>query len=214
LAGRELPAREPLGDDELQAGADDGGPEDGRAEQAADDAAGREVAAADAGRREQQAGAEQKPRALAGTRARFDHGRRDAGRPDRFARAAEQPGKPNRTTGTCAVRALELDLAGPPALGVALAHDLRVRHGAHDRANLDLPVPLYGRLLRAAAFLAPNERDLGADLDVRIADAERQHRALVVAVAREHRRTDDLVLVDDLVERRRRVVRQRQVDVL
>ena len=47
-------------------------------------------------------------------------------------------------------------------------------------------------------FLVPplsspqTKRHFVADLDVRIDDAERQHRALVVAVAREHRRADDL----------------------
>src|SRR5690606_17668209 len=101
-----------------------------------------------------------------------------------------------------------------PAALVLLANDLRVRHGAHDRPDLDLLVALDGRLLRAAVLLAPHEDHLVADVDVRIDRAERQHRALVVAVAGEHREADDLTVLLDPVVRRRGVVRQRQIDVL
>src|SRR5690606_3208623 len=115
--------------------------------------------------------------------------------------------------GATASSGLDLPGAAPAAL-VLLANDLRVRHRAHDRADCDLLVALDGRLPRAAVLLAPEERDLVADLDVRIHRAERQHRALVVAVAREHREADALTVLLDPVVRRRSVVRQRQVDVL
>src|SRR5262245_56260305 len=105
--------------------------------------------------------------------------------------------------------------ARTPAGRVGFADELGIRYRADSRADVELLVPLDGRLTRAAVGLAPNERHFVAKLHVRIDDAERQHRLLVVAVASEHRRADDLaVLVDDLVERRRGVVRQRQVDVL
>src|SRR6516225_6338982 len=94
-------------------------------------------------------------------------------------RATAAPYMKNETVGG-------LSLARAPTLGVRLARDLRVRHRAHDRTHLELLVRLDRNLLRAAVLLAPDQRHLGADLDVRIDDAEREHRALVVAVAREH----------------------------
>src|SRR5690606_36474143 len=115
--------------------------------------------------------------------------------------------------GATASSGLDLARAAPAAL-VLLANDLRVRDRAHDRANADLLVAFDGRLLRAAVLLAPHERDLVADLDIRIDGAERQHRALVVAVAGEHREADDLAVLLDPVVRRRSVVRQRHIAVL
>src|SRR5690349_18852658 len=86
-----------------------------------------------------------------------------------------------------------------PAGRVSLADELGIRNGADRRADVELLVTLDGDLLRAAVRLAPHERDLVAELHVRIDDAEREHRPLVVAVAGEHRRADDLaVLVDGL----------------
>src|SRR5690606_14720676 len=104
----------------------------------------------------------------------------------------DQDGLPLRIAGTgkgpapgCGQRPRS-DLTGlAPAALVLLANDLRVRHGAHDRPDLDLLVALDGRLVRAAVLLAPHEDHLVADVDVRIDRAERQHRALVVAVAGE-----------------------------
>src|SRR5690606_19933356 len=115
--------------------------------------------------------------------------------------------------GATASSGLDLPGAAPAAL-VLLANDLRVRHRAHDRANADLLVALDGRLPRAAVLLAPHERDLVADLDIRIDGAERQHRALVVAVACERREADYLAVLLDPIVRRRCIVRQRQIDVL
>src|SRR5690606_32773642 len=107
------------------------------------------------------------------------------------------------------------DLSGPaPAALVLLANDLRVRDRAHDRPDGQLLVALDGRLSRAAVLLTPHERDLLADLHVRVDRAEREHRPLVVAVAGEHREADDLAVLLDPVVRRGRVVRQRQIDVL
>src|ERR1051325_5641073 len=62
---------------------------------------------------------------------------------------------------------------------VRRAGDLGVRHRADGDANLGLLVRLDGALLRAAVLLAPHQRELFANLDIRIDDAERQHRALV-----------------------------------
>src|SRR5690606_21957663 len=67
-----------------------------------------------------------------------------------------------------------------PAFRVGLADDLRVRDRAHGGADLDLLVRLDRDFLRAAVLLAPDERDLAALGNVRVDDAERQHRALVV----------------------------------
>ena len=103
---------------------------------------------------------------------------------------------------------------GAPAGRVRRARDLRVRARADDRAELDLHVPLDHRLRRAAAFLAPDERHLGAELDVGVDDRQREHRALVVRVAGEGRDADQRAVVQHLVVRPRRVVRQWQVDVL
>src|SRR5262249_34764301 len=71
------------------------------------------------------------------------------------------------------------------------ANHVRVRHRADDRAHLRLHVRLDGRLRRAAALLAPDERDLGARLRVlRIDDREREHLPLVRAVADPPREPD------------------------
>src|SRR6188474_3165525 len=70
-----------------------------------------------------------------------------------------------------------------PAGRVGLADELRIRHGADSRADVELLVPLDRRLVRAAVGLAPNERHFVAELYVRVDDAEREHRLLVVAVA-------------------------------
>src|SRR6185295_13086257 len=101
-----------------------------------------------------------------------------------------------------------------PALVVAGLRLLAVRHRADDGADLDLLVALDGGLLRAAAFLAPHQLDFVAELDVRVDDAERKHRALVVAVAAEHVHADGLALVRQPVVRGGGEVGQRQVDVL
>src|ERR1700733_12935745 len=79
-------------------------------------------------------------------------------------------------------------LLGPadhaPAFRVVLAGLARVRHRRHGGAHLDLLVRAPdGRLERPAVRLAPDQRDLGADLDRRVDDAERKLLALVVAVA-------------------------------
>src|SRR5690606_16523808 len=58
LAARELPARQALGDDEFQERADEHRPQHADAEHAADDARRGEIAAADTGRGEQQARAD------------------------------------------------------------------------------------------------------------------------------------------------------------
>src|SRR5919106_2321424 len=102
----------------------------------------------------------------------------------------------------------------PPAGRVLRAGDLRVRTRTHDRADLDLLVPLDDRPRRAAALLAPDERDLVADLDVVVDDREREHRPLVEAVPRERRDADGLVVHHHAVVRPGRVVREREVDVL
>src|SRR6476619_3387468 len=102
----------------------------------------------------------------------------------------------------------------PPALGVRRACNLAVRARADDRADLDLHVALDDRLRRAAALLAPDDRDLVAELHVVVHDRKREHRALVVAVAGERRHPDGVVADHHAVVRPRRVVREREVDVL
>src|SRR5581483_7532994 len=103
---------------------------------------------------------------------------------------------------------------GAPALRVRRPRHLRVRAGADDGADLRLHVPLHHRLRRAAALLAPGEDDLVPELDVVVDVAEREVRALVVAVAGEGRDADHVVADHEAVVRPRRVVRQRDVDVL
>src|SRR5688500_2101169 len=90
---------------------------------------------------------------------------------------------------------------GAPAFGVRGARLLRVGHRADDGADLDLAVPLHRRLARAAAGLAPRRAHFVARLDVGVDDADREHRALVGAVAREYRQAVDLALVHQLVVR-------------
>src|SRR5215469_14747926 len=78
-------------------------------------------------------------------------------------------------------------LLAAPALVVGFADGLGIRHRADHGADFDLLVALNRGLLRAAAFLAPEQRDLRADLHIVLDNAERQHRTLVIAVAAEHR---------------------------
>src|ERR1700761_4621334 len=103
----------------------------------------------------------------------------------------------------------------PPAFRVVLAGLARVRHRRARGAHFALLVrALTGRLLRAAVRLAPDQRDLGADLDRRVDDAERELLALVVAVAGEQRQSDDLAVEQHRVVVRRGVVRDRHVEAL
>src|SRR5947207_13700834 len=98
--------------------------------------------------------------------------------------------------------ALDGGLAAP-ALVVGGLRLLGVGRRADDSADLRLPVPLDRGLLRAATFFAPEDLHLGAERDVRVDDAEREHRALVVAVAAEHVDPDLLAAPQNLVVRRR-----------
>src|SRR4051795_8372640 len=87
---------------------------------------------------------------------------------------------------------LQLAADAPAGRVVALADGAVVRHRADDRPDFDLAMRLGGGLLGIRTF-APHQRDLRARLDeLRLDDAERERAALVVAVAREHRRTDHL----------------------
>src|SRR5688500_17916908 len=103
---------------------------------------------------------------------------------------------------------------GAPALGVGGARLLGVGRRDDAGADLDLLVAFHRGLLRAAAFLAPQQLHFVAELDVRVDDGEREHRALVVAVAAEHVEADGLALVGQAVVRGRGVVGELQVDVL
>src|SRR5262249_2489641 len=78
------------------------------------------------------------------------------------------------------------DFASPPPGCVSLSYDFRVRHRADRSPNLDLLVPLDRGFPRAASRFAPNDLHVRTDLNVGINDAERQHRAFVVAIAAEH----------------------------
>ena len=66
------------------------------------------------------------------------------------------------------VQAEQLDVRRPCSVRpIRGADDLGVRGGRDDRADLGLHVALDHRLRRSAAFLAPDERDLGARLALR-----------------------------------------------
>src|ERR671914_364089 len=79
-----------------------------------------------------------------------------------------------------------------PACGVVFARIPGVGSRRDRHADLGLPVALDGGLCGAAAFLAPDQRELIADLDVRIDNPQREHAVLVVAVAAEHGVADRL----------------------
>src|SRR5262249_52448588 len=94
-----------------------------------------------------------------------------------------------------------------PTLMVGFARLLAIRGRTDLDAHFQLLVTFNGGLLRAAVFLAPDQRQLGAWLCVLLFDeAERQHLALVEAVAGEHRGTDGLAAAHDGVERARSIV--------
>src|SRR5688572_18600236 len=61
----------------------------------------------------------------------------------------------------------------------------------HLDADLGLPMTLDRGFRGAAVLLAPDELELRSEVDVGIDDAERKTAAVVVAVPREHRETDD-----------------------
>src|SRR5262245_34160333 len=88
-----------------------------------------------------------------------------------------------------------------PSLVIGLARLLTIG----GRANLDpqfrLLVALDGGLSGAAAFFAPDQRQLGADFGVLfLHEAERQHLALIEAVSGKHRRADNLAAAHDGVK--------------
>ena len=68
FAGGQLPAGQALGDDEFEEGADDDGPQDARAQQAAGEARGRQVARTDASGGKQEAGSDRGEKAGGGVR--------------------------------------------------------------------------------------------------------------------------------------------------
>src|SRR5262245_18025113 len=91
---------------------------------------------------------------------------------------------------------------GAPALVIGLARLLAVGCRPDGDAQLRLLVTLDRRLPGAAALLAPHQRELRAGLGVLLLDeAQRQHLALVPAVAREHGGTGHLAAAQDRVER-------------
>src|SRR5207244_11749572 len=84
-------------------------------------------------------------------------------------------------------------LGGTPTGRVLFACVLTVRDRTDGGPDLGLFVTLDRRLGRPAAFFAPHERYLSAHVAVRdVNDPERQHRALVEAVAAEGREADQL----------------------
>ena len=72
-----------------------------------------------------------------------------------------------------------LGLAGAPTLVVSLARLLRIGHRGHLHTDLELLVAFDRALASAAILLAPEERELFADLDVGIDNSQRERRALV-----------------------------------
>src|SRR2546421_953625 len=107
-----------------------------------------------------------------------------------------------------------LALARAPALVIALARRPRVRGRGDTHPDLELAVRLDGGLAGPAVLFAPDECQNVPDFDVRVDDTERQRRALVVAVATEHRKADRLATRHDLVERGRGIVAVREIEVL
>src|ERR1700733_15684325 len=87
-----------------------------------------------------------------------------------------------------------------PAAAVAFPHFARIRHRRDSDPDLGLLVAFDGCLLGAAVFLAPNQRQYVALLDVGIDHAERQHPARVPGRATEHREADGLFPLFDRVE--------------
>src|SRR5215510_774885 len=88
-----------------------------------------------------------------------------------------------------------------PSLVIGLARLLSIG----GRPNLDpqfrLFVALDSGLSGAAAFFAPDQRQLGANLGVLfIHEAERQHFTFIEAVSGEHRRADNLAAAHNGVE--------------
>src|SRR6185295_13569202 len=76
---------------------------------------------------------------------------------------------------------------------VGRARGLAIGCGLHRGADLHLLVAFDRGLRRAAAVLAPDDADLGAGLRVlHVQAGEREHRALVEAVARVRRHADEL----------------------
>src|SRR5579884_755758 len=63
---------------------------------------------------------------------------------------------------------------GAPAGGVLFADGFGIRDGADDGADFDLFVAFDGGFFRTAAGFAPEESHFGADLDIRLNDAERE----------------------------------------
>src|SRR6478609_9407152 len=95
-----------------------------------------------------------------------------------------------------------------PALVVSGLRLLGVGCRADDGADLGLLVALHRGLLAAAVLLAPYQLHFRAERNVGIDDAEREHRALVVAVAAEHVEPDQLAVARDLVVGSGRVIRK------
>src|SRR4051812_49391746 len=85
------------------------------------------------------------------------------------------------------------DVRAAPAAVVLGACGDRVGHGAHDDADLGLLVRLDRGLLRVG-LLAPEQGELGADLDIGVDRREREAAALVRAVTGEHGQADDLAV--------------------
>src|ERR1044072_5376785 len=103
---------------------------------------------------------------------------------------------------------------GAPALMIGLARLRPVRRRPDHHVDLGLLVALAGVLFVAVVLLSPDQRQLGAGLGVLLLDeAEREHLALVPAVAGEHRGAGRRAAAHDRVERARCIVRERDVDV-
>src|SRR5882724_3242968 len=101
-----------------------------------------------------------------------------------------------------------------PPFVVALANSTSIRHRRHFHPDFELFVTLDRGFFRPATLFAPDEREHIIDVDVRIHHTQGQSRALVVAVAAEHREPDGLPAHGDLVIRRGRIIRDRQIEEL
>ena len=97
---------------------------------------------------------------------------------------------------------------------IRIARITRVRNRRDPDSNLALAVPLDSGLGGAAVLLSPYQGELGAGFDVRVDHAERQAAAFVVAVASEHRKPGDAIPDLHHVVRRRRVIRDGQIEEL